>query len=30
MEIIFKDKDLEELIAAGKNKHYKKIVKDNV
>lgn len=30
MEIIFKDKNLEELITTGENKHYKRIVKDNI
>lgn len=30
MEIVFKDKDLQELITTGKNKHYKRIAKDSV
>lgn len=30
MEIIFKDKNLQELITTGKNKQYKRIAKDSV
>lgn len=30
MEIIFKDKELKELILTGKNKCYKRIAQDNI